>query len=137
MSSFMLDLVQLWQHQRSREEGQEGVVVEDDTGGGRGAWMGVLYLLTTLLGGLGLVWLGREGVRWWQRKQEGAVRAAAGREAEEEVEEQQRVEQGGSVDAPEADHARLTPSRAARRGGERGTCSRVGAAAGAKAAGAG
>ena len=109
MSSFLLDAVQLWQRERSREGGEGGVVVEDHTGGRE--WVGVVYVLTTLVGGLGLVWMGREGVRRWERKGgrkwAGEGRGAAGRgaeaEAKEEAEEQRRVNQGRSVDAADTE----------------------------------
>ena len=108
MSSFVLDTALLLQTERSREEGQPGVAVVDRTAGRE--WVGVVYWVTTLLGGVGLVCAGRWAVRRTEAPGKAASNARKGGadtgeqvKAEERAEdraEQSRVEQGASLDVP-------------------------------------
>ena len=116
MSSFVLDSAELWEHQRSRRQGESGVEVVQD-GDGR-QWVGVVYWVVTNVGGIGLVVIGRAVARWVERryvrgaerkadasvsangqKQASDAERAVVREAAEEHKEQAMVEVGESIDA--------------------------------------
>ena len=115
MSSFVLDSAELWQHQRSRLQGEIGVVVIQ-AGEGR-EWVGVLYWLLTNVGGIALVVIGRRAARWVERryvrkakreadvngviqdrKQAGDAERAVVREAAADHKEQAMVEVGEGID---------------------------------------
>ena len=116
MSSFVLDTAQLWEHQRSRQQDDAGVEVVQD-GDGR-EWVGALYWLSTNVGGMGLVVIGRRIARWVERRcvrfekrkadssgtaerqvQASNAQRAVVREAAAEHKEQAMMAEGESVDA--------------------------------------
>jgi hypothetical protein len=89
----VLECVELWQREETSVEG-----VKDETGGRE--WVGVVYAVMTVSGGMGMVWIGREGVRRWEKWRDGNKHNIdKGGEGEGERDEVKEVEAGTSVDA--------------------------------------